>query len=115
MRATLAIATGKAVPPAVTQAFGKLPGVMARADALAGRIDRAVVDLAEAAMLAGREGEVFAATVTQVDDRGAQVQLRDMAVVARVATPGATPGATLNVRLIAADPAARTISFAVAA
>lgn len=115
VQATLAIAAGEPVPSAVTQAFGKLPAVMARADTLAGRIDRAVVDLAEAAMLAGREGEVFAATVTQVDDRGAQIQLRDVPIVARVAAPGATPGATLNVRLLAADPPARTISFAVAA
>jgi exoribonuclease R len=111
VRATLAIANGQPVPEVVTAAFSQLPGVMARSGALAGQIDRAVIDLAEAAMLHGREGEDFPAIVTDIDDRGTRMQLRDLPVVARVTAHGVAPGDELRVRLTAADPDKRTISF----
>ncbi|HET8611355.1 MAG TPA: RNB domain-containing ribonuclease, partial [Sphingomonas sp.] len=111
VRAALAIANGESVPEAVTQAFEKLPSVMARADSLAGRIERAVIDLGEAVMLRGRVGQVFAAVVTDVDDRGARIQLRDLPVVARVPTDHVGPGRELRVRLTAADPEHRSITF----
>ncbi|WP_420137673.1 RNB domain-containing ribonuclease [Sphingomonas sp.] len=111
VQAALAIANGQPVPEVVTQAFPKLPPVMARADALGGQIDRAVIDLAEAVMLQNCVGESFPAIVTDVDDRGARIQLRDEPVVARVATNDVAPGDAIQVRLTAADPAQRTISF----
>lgn len=111
IRATLAIANGQPVPAAVTDAFGKLPAVMARADAIGGQIDRAVIDLAEAVMLQGREGQAFAAVVTDADDRGARIQLRDLPVVARLAMPGAEPGDAITVKLTAADPERQRITF----
>jgi exoribonuclease R len=111
VRAALAIMTGKAVPQAVTDAFEKLPKVMARADALGGQIDRAVVDLAEAVMLDGREGECFAATVTDVDTRGARMQLADLPVVTRIDAEAAAPGDAIDVRLVDADPATRQVRF----
>ena len=64
LRAALAIANGRPVPPLVQQAFEKIPPVMARADALASQIGRAVVDLPEAVQLREQEGETFAAIVT---------------------------------------------------
>jgi exoribonuclease R len=51
---------------------------------MAGRSERAVIDLAEAVMLQGREGEIFPAIVTDVDERGVRMQLGDLPVVARV-------------------------------
>jgi VacB/RNase II family 3'-5' exoribonuclease len=111
IRATLAVANGQPVPGAVTEAFDKLPAVMARADAIAGQIDRAVIDLAEAVMLQGREGETFAAVVTDADDRGARIQLRDLPIVTRVAMTGAEPGDAVTVRLTAADPDRQRVSF----
>jgi exoribonuclease R len=111
IRATLAIANGQPVPAAVTDAFGKLPAVMARADAIGGQIDRAVIDLAEAVMLQGREGQAFAAVVTDAVDRGARIQLRDLPVVARLAVPGAEPGNAITVRLTMIDPERQRISF----
>lgn len=111
VRATLAIANGQPVPDVVTAAFTQLPSVMARADSLSGQIDRAVIDMAEATMLAGREGEVFPAVVTDLDDRGARMQLRDLPVVARITAHHVAPGDTLSVKLVAADPDKRTISF----
>ncbi len=111
VQAALAVANGKPVPDAVTAAFQRLPQVMARADALDGQIGRAVIDLAEAVMLQGAVGKVFAAVVTDVDDRGARIQLCDEPVVARVAAQGVAPGDALHVRLVAADPTQRAISF----
>ncbi len=111
VRAALAIANGQTVPDAVTQAFAKLPPVMARAAALGGQIERAVVDLAEAVMLKGCEGRVFPAIVTDTDERGARMQLRDQPVVARIAAHAVQPGDAITVRLIATDPERRLIQF----
>ncbi|TGX54400.1 RNB domain-containing ribonuclease [Sphingomonas gei] len=111
IRATLAVTNGQPVPEGVTEAFAKLPEVMARADAIGGQIDRAVIDLAEAVMLQGREGEDFAAVVTDADDRGARIQLRDFPVVARLAMAGAEPGDAITVRLVAADPEHQRLTF----
>jgi exoribonuclease R len=110
VRAALAVANGQSVPEVVTQAFETLPPVMARADAIGGRIDRAVVDLVETAVLHGREGEVFAAVIVDADAHGAHIQLRDLAVLASVKTAGVA-GEAISVRLIAADTEARTLSF----
>lgn len=110
VRAALAIANGRPVPDIVTQAFAKLPPVMARADQLAGRIDRAAIDLAEAVMLQDCIGQTFAAIVTDATDRGIRVQLRDLPVVANLAAQAA-PGDKIDLRLSAADTAAGTIAF----
>jgi len=112
VRATLAIANGQAVPEVVSAAFTRLPQVMAHADQLDGQIGRAVIDLAEAVMLKDAVGQIFQAVVTDVDDRGARIQLRDQPVVARVAAQAVGPGDAIGVRLTAADPASRAISFA---
>ncbi len=111
VRATLATMQGRPVPAAVTDAFARLPKIMGRADALSGQIDRAVIDLAEAVMLEGREGETFAAVVTDVDMRGARMQLADLPVVTRIDAPGAAPGTALKVRLLDADPEKRALRF----
>ena len=58
---------------------------------LANRVDRAALDLAEAVVLHGREGEVFDAVVIDEDERGVQFQLADPAVVARVCGPPGRP------------------------
>ena len=112
VRAALAVANAQAVPPEVTAAFERLGPVMGKADARANQIDRAVIDLAEAAMLSGREGESFAAVVTDVDEVGARMQLCDVPVLARVTAHSVSPGEKLTVRLVSADPVKRQISFA---
>lgn len=111
VNAALAIANGQPVPEKVTQAFETVPKVMASAASLGGQIERAAIDLAEAVMLKGREGELFPAVVTDVDERGARMQLRDLPVVARVDADGMAPGDALCVRLLAADPARQRIDF----
>jgi len=109
--AALAVANGRPVPEAVASAFDKLPKVMARADARGAQIERAVIDLAEAVMLKGREGERFEAVVTDEDERGVRIQLCGLPIVARVVAHKVEPGDRLRVTLVAADPAKRTLSF----
>ncbi len=111
VRAALSVANGQPVEPAVSEAFTRLGPVMAKADARANQVERAVIDLAEAAMLSGRAGESFAAVVTDVDEYGTRIQLCDVPVTARVTAHGARPGEKLTVRLDAADPVKRTVTF----
>jgi exoribonuclease R len=114
LRAVLAVTAGKPVPAEVADAFERLPPVMARADARDGQIGRAVIDLAETALLAGQEGQAFAAVVTDSAESGARIQLCDLPVVARVAAPAAQPGDRISVTLVEADPVRRLLRFALA-
>lgn len=112
VEAVLAVANGLPVPESVQAGFASLPDVMARADALAGRIDRAVIDLAESVLLRSRVGECFAAVVTEADDAGSRIQLVDHPVLARLAGVRLSPGARVRVRLSAADLDRRALVFA---
>ncbi len=111
VRCALAIANGQPVPGAVTDAFQKLPKIMAKADARANQIDRAVIDLAETVMLDGREGESFAAVVTDVDERGVRMQLCDLPIVTRISAHQVRSGDALRVKLVDAAPATRRMEF----
>jgi exoribonuclease R len=111
VRCTLAIANGQAVPEAVTDAFTRLPKVMGRADSRASQINHAAIDLAEAVMLRGHEGETFQAVVTDFVDHGVRVQLADMPVVANVESSGLRQGDRLRLRLVSADADQRRVVF----
>ena len=111
IEATVQVANGQAVPDELATIFQRLPAVMARAEEKASQIDRATLDLAEAVMLEGREGSRFSATVTDVDERGARIQLSNPAVVARLDGKGALPGDTILVELISVDVAHRQLRF----
>ncbi|CAN7480927.1 RNB domain-containing ribonuclease [Mesorhizobium caraganae] len=111
VRCALAIANGQPVPQAVTEAFARLPKVMGRADARASQINHAAIDLAEAVMLKGRQGEMFKAVVTDVADQRMRVQLSNMPVVANVKASGFGQGDSLTLRLVSADPDQRLIVF----
>ncbi len=102
----LAAQAGTPVPDWVRAKLAELPGEMQAAGRRAGAVERAVVDLVEAMLLHGREGEEFDAVV--IDDD--LVQLADPAVRAKVKDPGEV-GATVRLRLEAADPATRTVLF----
>ena len=107
----LAIANGNPVPDDVSEALPKLPEAMDRADTVGNRIERAVVDLAEAVILSGHEGESFDAVVTDDDDQATRIQLRDVAVVAKVQARGVQPGDEMRVKLVKVDVAKRTVEF----
>ncbi|HEY3020928.1 MAG TPA: RNB domain-containing ribonuclease [Solirubrobacteraceae bacterium] len=100
-----------APPPAWARAgLAALPAAMAAGDRRAHAVERGVVDLVEAVLLAGREGERFDAVV--VDD--GLVQLREPAVRARLEGGCPAPGSEVGVRLDRADPATRTVAFSLA-
>jgi exoribonuclease R len=112
--ATLAVANGRSVSDDVTAAFERLPDVMNRAEAKAGQVDSAVLELAESVVLSGRVGERFAGTVTDIDKkRGARIQLADPAVITRVPTDGLEIGAGVTLRLDEADPSRRLTRFSI--
>jgi exoribonuclease R len=112
--AVLAIANGHGVPDFVSAAFERLPGVMNRADQKAEEVDGAVRELAEAVVLSGRVGEVFAGRVIDIDQRGARVQLADPAVITHVPVNGLEVGESLSLRLDEADPVRRLTRFSLA-
>jgi exoribonuclease R len=106
----LAACANEPVPDWVRAALPALPKAMSAGANRAGRVERGVVDLVEAAMLEGREGERFDAVV--IDDR--VVQLRDPAVRGRLEDGGPPPGRAVTVRLETADMASRTVAFVAA-
>jgi len=113
LRTVLALAEGQALPEAVGSALPELPRVMARAASRDSQIDRAVIDLAEAAMLQGQEGSIFKAVVADRRQDSAQVQFKEVPVIATVSAPDALPGTILSLRLLRADPLEGTLSFEV--
>ena len=106
----LAESQGTPVPEHVHAALPSLPAAMAAATRRARAVERGVVDLVEAVLLSGREGERFDALV--IDD--GVVQLRDPAVRGRLERGCPAAGTEVTVRLERADPASRTVVFAVA-
>ncbi|MEO6433576.1 MAG: RNB domain-containing ribonuclease [Sphingomicrobium sp.] len=110
--ATLAIANGREVPDWVSAKFPELPVVMNRVEARASQIDSAVVELAEAVVLQSRVGESFAGRVTDIDDRGARIQLCAEPVVTRVDGAGLSLGEQVDLKLTEAVPAHRLTRFA---
>ncbi len=111
IEAALQIAGGQTISDELGTIFQRLPAVMARTDEKASQVERATLDLAEAAMLQGREGSRFDAVVTDVDERGTRIQLVDLAVVARLDGKDAMPGDRIVVELVSADVSHRQIAF----
>jgi len=111
LEAALDVVNGRSVSESCMAAFGRLPSVMAAADSREGAIERAVIELAETTLLVGHEGEQFAATVTELDERGARIQLRDLPVLARVDAYRIGVGQELEVRLVSSDPVRRELRF----
>ena len=62
-------------------------------------------------MLHGREGKSFDAVVTDIDERGARIQLCKLPVIARVEAKGAETGDEIEVRLVSADTDRRELRF----
>lgn len=111
IEAALAVANGTPVPDQVEAAFEVLPKAMAQADSRANRADRQALDLAEAVMLSGREGEIFEAIVIDEGEWGVEVQIADPAVLVRLTARRVDPGDEVRVRLIRADVDARQVEF----
>ena len=112
----LAAAAGEPPPDWVLAALDTLPHQMADGSRRAGTVERECVDIVEAALLAGRVGEVFDGCVVEVEEHQptvGTVQLESPAIIGRIEGGGQLPlGERLRVRLTQADPAAAKVRFA---
>lgn len=70
-----------------------------------------MIDPAEIAMPTGQVGRRFAAIVTDDDDEGARIQLRDLAVAARLPDRDLDPGDPLDAERMAVDAIRRLVTF----
>lgn len=107
----LALIAGREVPDWAFAALPDLPDTMQRTRGLENQLGHAMLDFAEAMVLRSRIGEVFEAAITNIDKRGAVIQLDDPAVLARMPAGGAELGADVEVRLVEADPELRRLVF----
>ena len=101
-----AVSQGDQVPDEVRAALPGVPELMAASDRVARSAERACADATEAAVLHGREGETLRAVVVDHAEKGMDVQLVDVPVLARVTGDRAALGAEVAVRLESADVAA---------
>ena len=109
----LALTAGVEPPEWLRSALPELPATMAASDAVASAVTRACVDRTEAALLAGRIGELFDAVVLRAGREGGpgEVYVHEPPVLARCTGP-LQLGARVRVRLVEADPANGRIAFA---
>ncbi|MFJ5778710.1 RNB domain-containing ribonuclease [Streptomyces sp. NPDC093094] len=110
----LAVAAGRPVPEEVLAALDALPERMADGGRRAATVERACVDIVEAALLKDRIGEVFDACVIDLAEHRpttGTVHLESPAVVGRVDGDGLLLGERLRVRLTEADPGVAKVRF----
>lgn len=115
----VALCAGVDIPGWVRATLRDLPKEMEASDRVAHRFERAVLDMVEAGVLEGRVGETFPGAITDLDDRDdrkGMVVLRELAVTAKVSSPGrALPlGEEVSVRLVEADVVTRRVRFELA-
>lgn len=107
-----ALANGEEVPAEVRGSLTELPEAMERSSRVASQLDAAAIEHVAAAVLRGREGEVFDAVVLRRRENGGRVALTIPPLETTVAGVDAEPGATIQVRLVAADVASGKVDFA---
>ena len=114
IEAALAVGNGRSVPDDIAAAFEPLADVMKKADAKAAQVDSSVIELAEAVVLSDDVGTSFAGCVTDIDQRGARIQLCELPVITRVEDDGLSLGDEVTVRVVGADPTRRLTRFVLA-
>ncbi|MBS2938574.1 RNB domain-containing ribonuclease [Nocardioides sp. J2M5] len=111
----VALCAGTDVPGWVLEAMADLPDTMRESGRRANQYENAVVDLCEAELLAGREGERFTAVVVDVEEKDpsrGDLTIQEPAVEASVSGDGELPlGEEVPVELVRADPATRSVEF----
>ena len=111
----VALCAKQPVPAWVLAALPGLPATMQASGHRARQYEKAVLDLAEAAVLAPRVGETFDGAIVEVaagaPTKGVVI-VRDPAVEASVSSAANLPlGADVRVKLVEADPAKRITRF----
>jgi exoribonuclease R len=114
LEVSVALIDGAEIPDWVREGLPALPEVMAETGRRAGAYEAACVALVEAAVLTGRENEIFPGVVVDIsrkDGRG-EVVIDEPAVRGRVSGDDLPLGADVAVRLVEASIEARKIAFA---
>lgn len=111
IEAMLAVAAGRSVPTEIESAFERLPAAMAQGDQRANRAEREALDLAEAVVLSGCEGQIFDAVVVDESDRGVEIQIAEPAILVRLTARKVDPGDEVRVRLLSVDLEHRSVEF----
>jgi exoribonuclease R len=112
----IALCADQPVPGWVFRTLDSIPEQMAAAERRAKKYERAIIDLLEVHLLAGRVGQTFAGTVIEVD-RGNQqgtVMISEPAVEGRVTGERLRLGQEVLVRLISASYAKGQVAFEIA-
>jgi exoribonuclease R len=112
-----ALCAGEEVPDWVLTGLKDLPEILQQSGRKSRQYENAVLDLVEAGVLHGREGDSFDAVVVDLDDRDESrgtVTVQEPAVEAEVATAGGKLplGEDVEVTLRTADVRSRTVEFA---
>lgn len=107
---------GRRPTPAEVETLLALPRVMNDTETRANKLERGVVDIAEAWTLRGCEGKQFPATVLDVRGDRVEVQIDDPAVRVQASGGGASPelGSRVQVRLDAVSAEEGKLEFALA-
>ena len=108
----VAICAGAQVPAWVRDGLPALAAVMADSGHRAHALEHACIDLVETVLLASHVGETFEGGVVQRDKHGGIVQLLTPPVRGRCTGEGLPLGERIDVRLVTAEPATRTLLFA---
>lgn len=111
IESVLAVAAGAEIPDEISAALDALPSAMAQGTQRANRVERQALELAEAVVLRGREGQIFDAVVVDENQYGVEVQIADPAVMVRVAAKRVDPGDEIRIRLTSVDVERRSIEF----
>ncbi|MCE7480465.1 RNB domain-containing ribonuclease [Microbacterium profundi] len=109
----LAVSRGEEVPAWVRESLEELPALMQASGQRASRLSADTVNRVEAALLAPLVGSTIEATVIEVRENRATIQIADPAVTASAPLPaGAKPGDTVSVRLVRSDIGKGEVEFA---
>jgi exoribonuclease R len=106
------VLAGRSPSPYLRGALTQLPEIMHDGARRAASVERACIDLAEALVLRGREGETMRGVVVDLDRERATVLVHRPAIVASVDARGAGLGDEITVKLVSVDPMDRRIELA---
>lgn len=102
----VAVCAGQPVPDWVVADLESLPEVMDSSEAKAKKFERGVVDLVEALVLSGREGQEFTGTIVDLDDkdnRKGRIVIAELAVEASITGAKLPLGHEVRARLATVD------------
>jgi exoribonuclease R len=111
----VALCADRPLPEWATEGLPRLPETMAEAHNRSDAVEAAVLHLAEVVVLAHQVGRKFPATVVDLKkEERATIMVRNPPVVAKLPANGLALGETIQVRLEAADPIQRKVTFEIA-